>query len=578
MELLIIIIFVLIFYFNRRLGKLEDEVSALKGQYLNGVTQSAVPYPSEDRSQSLVSDTVASSYTPIAVVNHSTETNPNAFVEWLKKDFLVKLGALLLLMGFGWFVSYAFANNWIGPVGRIVLGILAGIGFMMGGLLRIQKKQHQGSIFIVLGSTIVLLTIFAAQELYQMFTSFTALLVMFMSVVFVAKVAVMIRSKSMATAGLFLAGMAPILASTSAGDTLGLFLYLTVIVLGSLWVLTKINAYILQLIAFIIVVLYSLPYINASYFVKDIHIALTFGFIFTIIFFVSNIISIFRSADDKETNVIHLLVAVGSGLFLASWISEGIPAEWQSLQYIAWAIAFAFGAFAVFVRTQKQMPFYIYSSVSIGLLAAATAAIFDGPVLTLVYTVEVTTLVVLAVLLLRNASVAAKISLLFVVPILLSLDSISTASYALGILHQEYLILVNLMLCLGLSGHLIMRKYKEEGVEETLLGGALAIFSALYGLAIVWLMTHATMNDDSATMASLLVYTVAGLALYAQGRSTDDKFIKTGGTLLVAFVIARLLFIDVWQMEISGRIITFLLIGILLISTAFIKKFNQSDK
>ncbi len=578
MALFVIIFFAFIFYYNNRFNKLENEVASLKEQYLNGGTQPAVSSLSSVSRQSLAPDAISSLYAPAAVTNHFPEAHPNAFMEWLKKDFLVKLGALLLLMGFGWFVSYAFANHWIGPVGRIVLGVLAGISFMVGGLSRIKERQHQGSIFIVLGSTIVLLTIYAAQELYQMFSSFTALLVMFMSVVFVAKVAVMTRSKSMATAGLFLAGIAPILASTSSGNTLGLFSYLTVIVLGSLWVLTKINAHYLQLIALGIVTIYSLPYLTASPYVEDIPTALIFGFVFTIIFFISNIVSILRNSNDEEAEAVHLLIAAGSGLYLASWISEGIPAEWHSLQYIAWAVVFAFGAFAVFVRTQKRRPFYIYSGVSIGLLAAATAAIFDGPILTLVYTLEVTVLVVLAIKLLKNASTAAKISFLFAGPLLMSLDSISTLSYTRGIIHEEYLILVNLMLCLGLSAYMIIRKYREEGVEESLMGGALAIFSTMYGLAIVWLMTHATMQDDSATMTSLLVYTVAGLVLYAQGRSTDDKFIKTGGALLVAFVIARLLFVDVWQMEISGRIVTFLLIGILLISTAFMKKFNQSDK
>jgi hypothetical protein len=37
-------------------------------------------------------------------------------------------------------------------------------------------------------------------------------------------------------------------------------------------------------------------------------------------------------------------------------------------------------------------------------------------------------------------------------------------------------------------------------------------------------------------------------------------------------VVLRLLLIDVWQMDLVGRIITFFVVGTLLLSTAFIKK------
>lgn len=38
---------------------------------------------------------------------------------------------MLLLIGFGWLTTYAFLNNWIGPMGRIALGIIAGSLFIL---------------------------------------------------------------------------------------------------------------------------------------------------------------------------------------------------------------------------------------------------------------------------------------------------------------------------------------------------------------------------------------------------------------------------------------------------------------
>src|SRR4051812_40446289 len=67
------------------------------------------------------------------------------FVEWLKDNWLLKLGALLLLMGFGWLVTYAFLNNWIGPMGRIALGLSAGALILALGSWRMRAFVTQGS-------------------------------------------------------------------------------------------------------------------------------------------------------------------------------------------------------------------------------------------------------------------------------------------------------------------------------------------------------------------------------------------------------------------------------------------------
>lgn len=41
---------------------------------------------------------------------------------------------------------------------------------------------------------------------------------------------------------------------------------------------------------------------------------------------------------------------------------------------------------------------------------------------------------------------------------------------------------------------------------------------------------------------------------------------------LLAFTVVHLLLIDVWNMDLTGRIITFFLVGALLMGTAFMSK------
>src|SRR3990167_3427444 len=108
------------------------------------------------------------------------------FTAWLKENWLLKLGALLLLIGFGWLVSYAFLNNWIGPAGRIVLGLAAGALILILGWWRMRSFVTQGSVFVALGATVILLTTYAARIIYDFFTPGSALVLMLVVSAFVA--------------------------------------------------------------------------------------------------------------------------------------------------------------------------------------------------------------------------------------------------------------------------------------------------------------------------------------------------------------------------------------------------------
>lgn len=48
-------------------------------------------------------------------------------IDWFKVDRPMKIGGLLLLIGFGWFVMYAIEHNWISPLMRVVATGLVGV-------------------------------------------------------------------------------------------------------------------------------------------------------------------------------------------------------------------------------------------------------------------------------------------------------------------------------------------------------------------------------------------------------------------------------------------------------------------
>src|ERR1700687_3224913 len=51
--------------------------------------------------------------------------------EKIGQYWLNRVGIVAMLMGVSYFLKYAFENNWIGPAGRIVVGLVAGIALIL---------------------------------------------------------------------------------------------------------------------------------------------------------------------------------------------------------------------------------------------------------------------------------------------------------------------------------------------------------------------------------------------------------------------------------------------------------------
>lgn len=489
------------------------------------------------------------------------------FIDWLKDDWILKLGALILLIGFGWFASYAFLNNWIGPMGRIILGIGAGLAILGFGWWRTYKFPHQGSVFLVLGSTTVLLTLFAAREVYNFFTPFTALLGMFLSTILVGVASVKFKVRSLAVISLVFAGIAPFLTNSPAPNYVGLFVYLFVVVLGVIWIVLFTGWRELNLAALSLVALYSLPHL-AHLVEANTNVLLVLAYLFGLLFLITNIIGILRTKDKNVS--VQLVSAIGTAIFLYAWTVQVGPAEWQSLIIGGWSVLYVLSAFLTWELTKRREPFYIYFGAGIVLLAAALAIELDGQALIMAYAAEAVVSTVITYLTLHDLRRAQVVSMFLLVPSFLSLESFGSPNWDLGVFHQDFFtILIIGLTWIGLGVFFTSVKARNEGLEKE-SSPPYYVFGSVFLYALLWLSLHAALvNDNIAVMIALFVYTVIGIASYVSGINTDKKGLKMYGGVLIGAVVARLFLIDVWQMELTGRIIVFFMVGTLLVSTAF---------
>ncbi len=85
------------------------------------------------------------------------------------QQWLTWVGVMALLVGLGFFVKYAFEQQWIGPTTRVALGILAGIGLVAGGHRALRRQLRPlGQGLIGGGLAVLYLSLFAAFSLYEL--------------------------------------------------------------------------------------------------------------------------------------------------------------------------------------------------------------------------------------------------------------------------------------------------------------------------------------------------------------------------------------------------------------------------
>lgn len=170
---------------------------------------------------------------------------------------------------------------------------------------------------------------------------------------------------------------------------------------------------------------------------------------------------------------------------------------------------------------------------------------------------------------------------LYILPLLLSISSLTAATWSGSAVHPDAM---GLYACSTLAALLAVGLYTRtaaytvEAAEVRGYAKAFAFVAGLYGFALIWLIAGAlTPSAAAGVVVALFVYSVSGLALYSYGRIRDQKEVRYAGILLLVAVVLRLALVDVWNMEQIWKIVTFLGIGLLFIITALIEKPFQNN-
>src|SRR5579859_6795636 len=144
--------------------------------------------------------------------------------------WLNRIGIAALLIGISYFLKFAFDNNWIGPTGRVTIGILAGIAIVIWSeRFRLHGYKAFSYSLKAVGIGALYLSLWAAFHVYSLIPSGIAFAMML--IVTAATAAMALSQDAQILAAFALAGgfSTPLLLSTGENHEIVLFTYVAIL-------------------------------------------------------------------------------------------------------------------------------------------------------------------------------------------------------------------------------------------------------------------------------------------------------------------------------------------------------------
>jgi uncharacterized membrane protein len=528
--------------------------------------------------------------------------------EWeqiLGGSWLARIGVLALIVGVGFFLKFAFDNNWIGPTGRVILGIVAGLVLL--GLGYYWRRRYPVLTRVLSGGGIAILylAIFAAFAIYDLIHIYVA--VAFLLLVSVASAALAIYYDSMALAiiGIIGAFFAPFIlgafgdrgvAARSTGQAIQLLVYIIVVDIGVLILATLRNWRWFTLLALVCsLIAYGFWY---GEFGGKVSLAIAEIGITIIFLIFAGATSLFHIVWRRVPQAFDYALMVMNA---AAYFGISLGLMWDDFRVwmggFVLLLALFYGVLSYFALKQSaenaRLSLFGLAVALVFLTVAIPIQLGDKAWTTIAWAAEMVILMWLSFRLrmphLRNYSyvifVAMAVRLLF-------FDTTVNIRTFQPILNERFLAFVISIAATYLSAYLLWRQretFPEWGIPASTLLVAANFFS-------LWILSFEVWNSFGSALRTAELAARAGLrnaqnlsltgvwAIYAViglviGIVKRWRHVRLSALGFLAVPILKVFVYDVFKLEMGYRIGAFVGLGLLLLVSAYLyQRYSQIIK
>jgi len=171
----------------------------------------------------------------LASLDAATPGDSRTLESRIGSQWFNRIGILAMLIGVAWFLKMAFDNHWIGPLGRVLIGLLAGAALIVWSE-RFHKRGYAVFSYSLkaIGSGTLYLSLWAAFQLYGLMPAGAAFAAMIAVTAFNGYMAWIQDSELLALYAIAGALSTPLLVSTGGNHEITLFSYLLILDLAVL--------------------------------------------------------------------------------------------------------------------------------------------------------------------------------------------------------------------------------------------------------------------------------------------------------------------------------------------------------
>jgi len=504
--------------------------------------------------------------------------------------WLNRIGIVAILIGVSYFLKYAFENNWIGPAGRVAIGLLAGIGLLIWSE-RFRSRGHELFSYSLkaVGIGTLYLSLWAAFQVYHLIPSAAAFAAMVIVTGATITLALTQNAELLATFALAGGFATPALLSTGENNEVVLFSYVVLLDLAILaMAVAKPWRRLLWGSAAGTIILY-IGWFAEYYGITQRPLTVFFSALFAVIFAAIPLLttpSRSKRIAGRSITLTLLPPLNACAFFLALWIMyepQTATLTWYALALAAVYLGIA-GLFGRrFPDQDTKFITLLHVAIAVAFITIAIPLKLDAHWITIGWLIESAVMLWVGVStqtkLLRYLAVAALTLGIFR---LLVIDNFHTATLVFNARFATYLVAIAV-----LGGIVIFGKRYASKDEMPLLNLALV---ALNLLALIALTREVADYYDRQLLASTRVrfgyagaqlrlardfsysaiWSVYGAGLMAVGFWKRSEFTRWQALFLIAVTIAKVFVYDTSQLEQGYRILSFVALGAVLLTISFI--------
>jgi len=505
-------------------------------------------------------------------------------------NLLNKVGMAAIILGMAYFLKYAIDNEWIGEAGRVMVGVLTGLGFVAWGE-SLHRKEMRAYAVTILGGGVAILyfSIFAAFSFYHLLDQIPALLLMVLITVATVVMAVRYDSKTIAIFATVGGFMTPALLGTGKDNQNGLFTYILLLDLGVLALAYFKNWRVLNLLAFfftqLIFVAWNLRFYNSTKLWRTEFWLTAFFLLFAVMSFLYNI------THQRKTTFrdLSLITLNGGCYFLWTYgLLELQYSDYLGFYAVLMAIVYvALGSIAYRRAQEDSYLFLVFLGLGLTCLTVAIPIQLKQNWITVGWSVEAAVLTWVGFHL--DSSKTRRAALLIVTMVvfrLLFLDSSFSGAFAddfTFLFNKRGMAFAAAVLSIFAMAYLYRRnREKLADIEHWLTGG---LFIGANLLVLFFLTTEISssfeadyyrasdyqLKRDIRSRMQLSISALWGfysIVLVTVGILRRVQPLRLLAIILFAATIVKVFFVDLGEMEKIYRIIASIGLGVILLAVS----------